>query len=144
VFGDAFRIRIAFRNVGHGESSQPLIEQLTIEPRCVDLGIAASNGQREYTLTVRNHSHEAIVIDRIELSCECLTVSPALTTVGPREARNLHVRADLSREPDFRGTLVLVVTVIAVDGRSARSEATLAVQPIVVLEQSESFRSLRR
>jgi hypothetical protein len=64
-----------------------------------------------------NDGDVAILIDRVEASCACVTAGPLPLRVAPGSGAALTLRFDSSKEPTFRGTLGVEVVGRSADGR---------------------------
>jgi hypothetical protein len=67
-------------------------------------------------ISLRNPAREPITIERIETSCPCLSIAPALLEIGPGRSATLIVRFNPAEDPDFRGSLSIEVTGLGTDG----------------------------
>ncbi len=83
---------------------------LTVEPGSIDLGQAAPGRKPGGRLRLRNRFASPAELDRVETSCPCVAVSPAMVRIGPGEVAEVDVTFDPAEEPGFRGTLVVDLT----------------------------------
>lgn len=103
------------------------VVSLTASPKSQDLGTLIRRGKRNYEVTVRNCTTRALRIEKIEVTCNCMTVEPQQVVLAPGEAVQLTVRVDLNDEPDFIGKLLLGIRGIAYTGEVFESTATVSV-----------------
>lgn len=87
-------------------AGQPPTASLLLEanPARIEMGEVAQGGRKEARFTLTNSGTRAIVLSRIETSCDCLSVDVPLR-VEPGEQVVGRVKLDLRDEPNFTGDL---------------------------------------
>jgi hypothetical protein len=76
-----------------------------LDPDPIELGDLEPGRSAEAKLSLRNRGSETVVLERIETSCPCVSVSPASLRLHPGGAAELRVHFDPTDEPEFRGGL---------------------------------------
>ncbi len=112
------------RGVEAGFASESSIQA----PASVAIGAVEPGRVGRAEIVIANPGAKAVVVERIESSCECLTVDPPALRLGPGESSVLRVVFDSSREADFRGELGVEVTGRAGDRVVFRTVVELEVK----------------
>ena len=89
---------------------------LAISPDPLCLGTLEAGGAATASLTAQNHGREALILERVESSCPCVSVGPVPVQIAAGGSALLAVTVDLAGEPDFRGGLTVDLTGNATDG----------------------------
>jgi hypothetical protein len=84
-------------------------DPLKCSPPSIDLGELPQGGSGRGGFSLANRVDRTIEVARIETSCECLSVGPARSDVGPGESVWVEILMDLAKEPDFSGYLSIHV-----------------------------------
>ena len=82
---------------------------LTPSSQTIDLGIVPQAGREQETFSLTNPTAEPVQIARIESSCDCLEIRLLATEVPPAGKVLAQARLDLSKEPEFIGSLAIQV-----------------------------------
>lgn len=82
-------------------------EGLAIDPDPIDLGKLGLGLRGEAAALVVNRGAAPVAIDRFEVSCPCIEVSPITATIGPASSQALRVAFDPGGDLDFRGRLAV-------------------------------------
>ena len=96
------------------ESSQPVGESQDAvslgsgnEPKVIDLGSVPISSSHDRKVLLSNTTADAIRIDRFETSCECTSVEGLPVEIPPGGTKEITVRTDLGKEPNFTGGLAI-------------------------------------
>jgi len=101
----------------HGGSR--LFSQLDVLPAQIDLG-TVNQGSRQYvSFEVHNPHDRPVTISRMEVSCKCLTPKLSQWKIAPSENLTAYFYLDLSKEPDFRGALLMDIRAFTDDNQLA-------------------------
>ncbi|MGC8642478.1 MAG: DUF1573 domain-containing protein [Isosphaeraceae bacterium] len=90
-----------------------------ISPDPIDFGVIRWARVPRAPLSLRNVRSDPLTIDRIETSCECVSVAPVPVEIGPRQTRVVSVSFDPSSEPGFEGGLAVRLTAYLSGGEVA-------------------------
>jgi len=84
---------------------------LTAKPHPLSLGKLRPHQPASASASIHFHNpgRAAVVIGRVETSCDCIRLGPLPLSIGPDGDATLGATFDLSAEPDFRGGLSVEV-----------------------------------
>jgi len=82
---------------------------LTVKPHPLSLGKLRPHQPASASIHFHNPGRAAVVIGRVETSCDCIRLGPLPLTIGPDGDATLGVTFDPSAEPAFRGGLSVEV-----------------------------------
>ena len=105
-----------WRSTGRGVDSGFATGSSIQVPASVAIGVVEPGCVGRAEIVIANPGGSAVAVERIESSCECLSVDPPSLRLGPGESRVLRVVFDSSREPDFVGELGIDVTARVASG----------------------------
>jgi hypothetical protein len=83
----------------------------------IDLGVLHQGESRVHRCWINNDSTVALEIARFKPSCECLSASIDDHVLLPGEKTLITIRLDGEHDSDFIGSLAVVVTAVARNGR---------------------------
>jgi hypothetical protein len=89
---------------------------LSALPGDFDLGELSKGETRNVEFCLENRSDFAVVIERIQTSCDCLSVTLDAEAVGPRETVGGAFAVRVSEDDEFAGRLGLEATGVAKGG----------------------------
>lgn len=112
------------RGVEAGFASELLIQA----PASVAIGTVEPGRVGGAEIVIANRGATAVVVERIESSCECLTVDPLSLRLGAGKSGVLRVVFDSSQEADFRGELGVELTGRAAGGVAFRTVVNVYVK----------------
>lgn len=123
VIGAALVVVSGCGSAGSGQSliapaiaSSETNETVLDAPSVVDLGTVPAGGRVERTIEIHNpHPHDVAVAE-VEVGCECITFTLESDVIDAGRSVSAKVIADLSHQPDFRGSLGVLVTLKDGDG----------------------------
>jgi hypothetical protein len=130
-------------SAGEATHSRPLATRqqrtlLTPSVPTVDLGIVPQGGHETETFSLTNAGSTPVEVARVETSCDCLAIRLARRVIGPSEKVLAQAALDLSKEPDFRGSLAIEVTGLTSSGTVAFSlVVNVTVRPREEFESKE-------
>ncbi len=104
-------------------------EGIVAEPKHIDLGVLARGGNCSYVLKVRNWTDAPVIIRRVEVSCDCMTVRPNHLVLAAGGVAELAVGIDLTRSPRFLGELSLNIRGFTDNGLAFSANAALNIVP---------------
>ena len=96
------------------------LSSIELQPERVQFGELSPGCGSEATFKVRNRGTAIVEVARFETSCPCIRVSPRSISLRPRESAEIKVTFDPSKEPEFQGSLEVVV-----EGRSDMNQPLL-------------------
>lgn len=101
--------------------SAGFVSQTLLNPSAtsVDLGVLPRAGLQRETISLSNLGATDVKIATIEKTCDCLHIEMAQNTVCPAENVLVHVKLDLSMEPNFEGELAMEAKGLTAEGRAA-------------------------
>jgi Protein of unknown function (DUF1573) len=83
---------------------------IEISPDPVEFGVVDEGQVSNAVLSLTNRGSRELVIDRVETSCPCLTITPGRLRIAPSERKVVAVVFDPSGEPDFHGRLSIDIS----------------------------------
>jgi Protein of unknown function (DUF1573) len=92
---------------------------LTLRPSSVELGVLPPDQPARRAVAVQNDRSEEVVLQRVDSTCNCVTVTGLPLCLAPGQTGVIDVSFDPSVDPEFRGALGVVLTGYAGDGRVA-------------------------
>jgi hypothetical protein len=104
---------------GHGN--------VAFSPDTMDFGEVKQGCRAENAVTITNNSDSEFAVDRVESSCDCLTLLVPTKPLKPGEQATVKFVLDMSREPEFVGGLRLTVTITDNANRPHQLSADVSV-----------------
>jgi len=89
---------------------------LDVSHNRIDFGLVPQGGSQRQYFELSNSTVRALEIDRIETSCDCLSIDLGNPDLKPREKTLGLVTLDLSHAPGFIGKLTAEVAGVGVNG----------------------------
>jgi hypothetical protein len=92
---------------------------LAISPAPIVFEVLDAGESSRAALLVRNTQSIALTLERIEISCSCVGISPVPIEIGPGERKTLNVTFDSSGDADFEDGLTVDISGYLPDGKIA-------------------------
>lgn len=89
---------------------------LIVEPSPISLGVLRPGQSRHVPVTIRNLTNQRVAVDRMDISCPCVCVTPTRFALQGGESVRLDVRYDLVKTSGFRGQLAVDFSGATQDG----------------------------
>jgi hypothetical protein len=89
---------------------------ITVEPAALDFGDVTS-GVRKCEVRITNRTAAVVSWDRVETSCDCLSFRADRTTLEPGAVATAEIEFDPSKEPGFRGSLMMTLNTFDSTGK---------------------------
>jgi len=138
------RLAGSSQNLGDsGRKSQQTT--IAVEPASLSLGALIPGQVGRGSVTLRNNSREAAIIESVETSCECVHANASLKKIGPGATTSLAVEFDSSNEPEFRGNLS--ISLIGRDERGIalfQTSVSVEVQPVPPLKSRNDSGEIKK
>jgi Protein of unknown function (DUF1573) len=97
-------------------SSSRIVLPAQCSPASLDLGELSQGEIKNGKFIIFNNSKNKITIDRIDMSCDCLSLKPQLSTILAGGNTSVDVSMNSAKEPDFAGILDISVEGYAKNG----------------------------
>jgi Protein of unknown function (DUF1573) len=82
---------------------------LTASPALLDFGDVARASRAQRTFSISNPGQRPVTIGNVEISCECLNITIAGSTVPPGQSMQATALLNLSQEPNMTSSLRIEV-----------------------------------
>jgi hypothetical protein len=106
---------------------------LSVSPSPVDFGVIPVGGKKEIEITIFNPGKQAVQIDKVETTCDCLKVDFAGQLVQPGKALRSRTVLDMASDPDFVGDLQIRVRAL-----TEKSQPLLSFEATAKVEENRS------
>jgi len=83
----------------------------------INLGIVQRGGKRAVVTWLRNAGDHPVVLGKLKPSCGCVSVKILDSEIRPRNKIPALIVFDASQEPDFTGSLAVLVSIVDDAGR---------------------------
>ena len=83
----------------------------------VDLGVVFQGQLTTFHQWIKNRSDQEILVERINVSCDCLSVQLSKKRIAPQGRVLVSFNYDGAKEPEFTGSLAIAVEFTGADRR---------------------------
>jgi hypothetical protein len=89
---------------------------LIVRPATFDFGTVTQRGEADGFVELVNQTESAVEIGSTLSSCHCLAVNPTHCVLQPSQTRQLHIHLDLTKQPEYVGSLNITLQGRTQDG----------------------------